>query len=825
MRSSLYGLPVLLAQIGLTVFASLAPLRVVGQDPGANWIGASNPDIRTPLMRREFTVRAGLTSARVSFTAVGAVEFYLNSHRVGDEILTPAPTQFEKRALFSVVDVTNFLKPGTNCGGLWLAEGQAAITRGPQDRYSSATRRYPGIYAAPAAWLRLELNYRDGTKDVIRTDENWRWSTSPLTYAHFFGGEDYDARLEQIGWSGDGFDARSWRPVVVHRDISVELSERKMPPMRVVQVLKPISRRSLPGGVILFDLGQNIAGFWRIKVRGEAGWVVSVRGAETLDNSIYRGDFQIARGLSAAFVHSAGGFYERDAISRYTMKGGDEETYEPRFFYSGFRYVQVEVPNRAVLKSVELEGCVVHTDVPQVGDFQCSDERLNRLHLNTLWSLKGVMQGAPMSNPHSEKNGWTGDAHLFAKAANSIFVMDSFWEKWLLDLKDAQEVSGGKFFPQVVPTFRAKTIEGPATAVWGAAYPLIAWYQYLYTGRDEVLREHYEPICRWAQYLASTAKDGLVDEIWADHDAPGIDPEGNPLCFGMTPNLRLLLGTAYYERTERVLAEMATVLGRPEESASHRSRADAAAQRLNAQFFNAESGLYVVPPAPGHFPLQTANLVPLQLDIAPPAERARILSQVLNDIRVTHGGHLMTGIIGTKALVEVLVRAREGELLYQLATQPSYPGWGFWLANGATTHWQAWTGKDFATDQNHAMFGTIEEFLSQGIAGIIPPTEPGTTPGWKHIRIAPMILQHLDWAEGSAPTPAGRVRSRWEKLGQRLVVEIDVPAGATATLEVPAAFWLQAENGKPMATILVPLSAGLHRINVAEGKAIPVSLR
>jgi alpha-L-rhamnosidase len=263
---------------------------------------------------------------------------------------------------------------------------------------------------------------------------------------------------------------------------------------------------------------------------------------------------------------------------------------------------------------------------------------------------------------------------------------------------------------------------------------------------------------------------------------------------------------------------MAAVLDRPADAALHRSRAAVAAQQLNEKFFNRKTGIYVVPSAVGHFPLQTANLVPLQLEIAPTADRASILAQVLNDIRVTHQEHLMTGIIGTKALVEVLIREREGELLYQLATQPTYPGWGFWLANGATTHWQSWSGKDFATDQNHAMFGTIEEFLSHGIAGIVPPTDPGTTPGWRHIRIAPMILQHLDWAEATVPTPLGPVRSRWEKHGHQLVFEIDVPVGATATLEAPSAFWRRSEEGKPATTISIPLSAGLHRLNVVDGK-------
>ncbi len=781
-------------------------------DSEAIWAAATAAAQRSPLLRSEFKVKGEIAAAYAHVSGIGYAELYLNGEKTSDAVMEPAPTQYEKRLYYATHDVTGSLKPGLNAVGLWLNEGQAAITMEKPERFHNLAREYPGPFSQPAGWLQLDIEYTDGSRETIATDADWKWSNSPLTYAHFYGGEDYDARLEDPSWHQAGYDDSSWQSVT-EMQVATPLYPQQMPPMRVVDVLEPIGTRELGKGVYLYDFGQNIGGWWRLSLRGKKGLLVKARGAETLDESIFPGGFEDSKGISLGFAHGRGGHYERDAITHYILKGDGEEVYEPRFFYSGFRYLQVEVNSPDDLESIEAAGCAVYSDIEVLGSFHSSDELLNQLHHNTLWSLKGVFQGAPMSNPNSEKYGWTGDAHLFAMGANAIFDTQLFWEKWLLDLRDSQAMRSDGSIDHTVPNYR--TSKSPTTAVWGGAYPFVAWYLYQQSGDKRILEEHYQPLVAWADYLASTAVDDLVSGIWADHVAPGYAEDGSHKSFAMTHNLRRLAGTCYYARTEQIVAEMARALGDESAAKAHSERVLTAVEALNQHFFDKANGVYFADPEeetpPGHYPFQTANLLPLQFGFEPESKRESILQKALSDIQETHDGHLMTGIIGTKSLVEVFTMERMGDTLYDIATIPTYPGWGYWLAKGATEHWQHWDG---APDHNHAMFGTIEEFLMQGVAGIIPPTFDDTSLGWKQVRIAPQFLEKLDWAEGAVPTPHGILRLRWEKRDDDLYLECDIPVNCTAMIVAPASY---SENAD---TIEKSLPSGEYRFLIQNGQFV-----
>ena len=765
----------------LICFAFLAHNLRGALHESTRWITSNKMSERSPLIRHEFKVNNELKRATAKVSAVGYMEFYLNGKHVSADVLFPDPTQYQKRILFRKYDVTKQLLTGMNAIGFWLNEGQAASTLSNKKRFYNRKREFPGVFAAPAAWLELTLEYNDGTIDVVRTDKQWKTASSPLTYAHFYGGEDYDARLEREGWSSSGFNASAWNHVVEDRSIDVELSPSVIPPARVVDVITPIAHRIPKAGIYLYDLGQNIGGWWRVRVKGKAGSVITIRGSETVDNRHSEDGFENAKRVSDKPNHS-GRYYARDAKSVYTLKGGEEEVYEPRFFYSGFRYIEVICSDPSAIDRIDVQGCCVHNNVEWIGDFKCSDERLNRLHLNTAWSIKGILQGAPMSNPNSEKYGWTGDVHLFSEAADAIFDMEGVWRKWLQDLRDAQEVVGkGVFLPSTVPNFRTEYTS--TSSVWGATYPLTAWYLYRHTGDETIYAEYYEPICKWADHLWSEAKDNLVSGIWADHASPTLNKNGRMGSLYMAKKQREVLGTAYYILTENILSEMALVLDKRKEAEQHRDRSAKAQESLNAKYFDAAKSLYIVEAnRVGHDPLQTVNLVPIQMGIEPVGAHDSILKNVYSNIRETHDNHLMTGIVGTKALVKVLVREGKGDLLYDVVTNSSYPGWGYWLEQGATTHWQYWSG--ISSDHNHAMMGSVEEFFMHGIAGIIPPTERGTEPGWKRVRITPLILEKLSWAEGKVPTPHGVISSRWEKNNSGVLITITLPDSVSGVLEL-----------------------------------------
>ena len=774
------------------------------------WVGHRDLSIRAPLLRKEFSLPGPVQEAYAHVCGIGNYVLHLNGSKVGDHVIDPGMTEFTERVLYSTYDVTELLQGGDNAVGMMLGEGNAAITVSDPGRYHNRARKYPGPYDSPRGILQLDIVLEDGTRRSIVSGTSWQSTSGPMINNHFFGGEDYDARLEEPGWDRPGFDDSGWQPVV-EKDAPGRIVSQLMPPMRVIRVLSPAVSTRPRAGVFVYDLGQSIGGWWRVRVRGKAGTRLTIRGAETLDGNLFPEPLSEGSMISLNRRHGVGGFYHRECISYYILRGDGEEHYEPRFFFSGFRYIQIEVDPAAKLEVIDVAGCLVHSDLSEAGDFHCSLPLLNRIHNCAVWSLRDVLQSIPGSNPHSEKNGWTGDAHLWAEHAMHAFELAPLWLNWLEDVRLAQHRLGEGRVPCIVPDYRGDTRSAPPA--WGSVYPIIVWYLYRYYGDEAAVERHFDGIREWCDYLTSTAENHIVSWGLGDHMAPAVDSDGKPTHTGNSPEILPITSTAYYHRCTSIVSELAGVIGRTEEAAIYGRLADEIRTSFNSAFYDEAIGLYRVEKMPEHyFPLQTCNFIALDFGLVPPEREATVLERVVADVMDTHGGHPATGILGVKSLVHALHRYGRHDVLHILATATDFPSWGYWIERGATTLWQDWTGGnsskfvkedgDHLGDLNHAMFGCIDEYFFNGLAGIGSPTHPGTKPAYGMVRIRPFAPHDVTEASAWVRTVRGPIRSAWRRSDRGLDLDLEIPPNVRAVVEIPCdgdSSQFLTESGRPVA--------------------------
>ncbi|MBA7523733.1 Alpha-L-rhamnosidase [subsurface metagenome] len=733
----------------------------------AQWITATDTLLSAPLLRKEFELEKQIRHAYVYVTGVGNYELYLNSEKVGRNVLDPGMTDYQKRILYSTYDVTKQLKKGLNAAGLILGNGAYRI-QNVEDRYGPwGGSDSPVNY--PRAILQLDITYMDGSKNRIITDESWKFSASPVTFNHIYGGEDYDARLEKPGWASPGFDMSDWQQVAVVKTPGVVLKSHLMPPMKVVQTIHPVAETNPEPGVYLYDMGQNFPGWWRIHVKGASGLTLRVRGAETLNDSIFPKPLQPGDHLSTKHE------YHSRVWTDYTLKGNGTEVYEPRFFYTGFRYVEVTTDNPDNLESLEIEGRVVHSALERNGQFVTSDSLINRIYRAAKWSQIGNTHSVPTDCPHREKGGYNGDGQIIAETSIHDFQMASFYTKWLNDMRDSQLEDGR--IPYTSPTLVGGFGGGIA---WSSAYILLPWWMYQYYNDIRIMKDHYLTMKHYLNYLNNLAKTDLdPGESYIINNFGGFwaclgewnDPRDSD-----GPN-RPMVNTYYYYLNASVLAKIAAVLGHNEDALKYSALSDTIKTELNKKFFDPETNLYGADPL-----YQTYQLLALAGDIVPEGHSEEVLQSLIDDINITNNGHLNTGIIGTKHLWQVLAHAGSSDLAYTVATQTTFPSYGYWMANGATTLWENWSG---GYSHNHQYFGTVSEFFYKYLAGIRSPMDLETTSGYKHIHIQPYVPDDLSSVEASLNTIRGKVESNWQNQSGLFRLSVEIPANSDASISIP----------------------------------------
>ncbi|HEX2973491.1 MAG TPA: family 78 glycoside hydrolase catalytic domain, partial [Tepidisphaeraceae bacterium] len=716
----------------------------------AQWITTAKVDSAqawepAPFFRKTFAVSKPVKSARAYVCGLGYFELSLNGKKVGDHVLDPGYTQYNKRVLYVTHDITTQVQQGENAIGVILGNG--FYNQWVKDAWNFQTAPWRD---RPKMLLQIQLEYADGEREVIASDSTWKVTAGPILQNASRLGEMYDARLELTGWDKAGFNDSAWNTAVAAKAPQAALRAQMIEPMRVMQTIKPVKVTTPKNGVYVYDMGQNMTGWAQIKVSGPAGAKLVMRFGERL-----KPNGTIDMSNVDPYVEKQ--FFQHD---EYTLKGNGVETWEPRFTYHGFQYVQVE--SSIPLYRESLQGRVVYTAFPKVGSFECSNPVINKLQRMTEWSYIGNFQCIPTDCPHREKNGWTGDAHLAAEAAMYNFDNAATYTGWIDSIKDAQFENG--FVPDVVPDPKWTLNGGPA---WESVYVLLPWYMFQYNGDTRILAEHYQGMQKLMGRLASQAKDHVLYNGLNDWVA-------------IKPTKAEITVTSYYYVDAVVMAKIATLLGKTEDATKYTELAEQIRQAYNKTLFDKATGLY-------RGGTQTAQLTPLYQGIANAEDRPAIIKGLL-DALAKDNNHPTCGVFGAHFMPRVLTENGKIDLAYQMLTQPTGPGWGEWVAKGYTTLQENWGRGDSG---NHIFFGNISAWFYNTLAGIrLDPEKPA----WKHIIIKPHLAGDLTYAKGQVKTIRGLVASSWKKTEKGLTLTVTIPPNTTGTVYVPVAV----EKGKIM---------------------------
>ena len=749
----------------------------------AKWIAAPT-NCESLLLRSEFVVRPGLKRALVFVCGLGQYEMSLNGEKVGDDFLSPGWTDYRKTCLYDTRDITSLLRKGNNAVGLFLGNGMYNVERVP-DRFT----KFKGSFGPLKAIAQIRLEYADGTVQVFGTDDHWRVAPGPITFCSIYGGEDYDARLAQPGWNKRAFDDSQWQPAQVVEGPGGELKGLSCaaPPIHEFQIHRPVSTHKMPDGDIVYDLGQNASHVLKISVTGPVGSSVRLIPAEltNADGSINQG--------------SIGGGHRGSVWCEYTKGTDGKETWAPRFFYVGCRYVQVhflpasfvgqtfqsagsgdfpvahphtaqesavnQQAGKPALQIKSLAGIVVHSASPPVGTFECSNTLFNRIDGLVRWAQQNNMVSLLTDCPHRERLGWLEQDHLNGPALRYDFDLARLFTKTLNDISDSQLPDG--LVPTTAPeytVFKGDFRDAPA---WGSASVLVPWQQYEFDGDREMLSRNYEMMKKYVAYLGTTATNDIVNHGLGDWYDLGPKPPGFSQ---LTPVA--LVATAFYYDDTRTLARMAALLGKTDGAKELEAKAAQIRSAFNQTFYNPTNRDY----ATGS---QTANAMPLVMGIADETNRAAVLDALVRDVR-SHGNGLTAGDVGYRYLLRALADGGRSDVIFDMNNQTNKPGYGYQLAKGATSLTEGWDGSH---SQDHFMLGQIQEWFYHDLAGI--GCDPAG-PGFKKIIIRPQPVGDITWVKASYNSIRGKIVSDWKIHDGKFTLRVKIPANTTATIYVPA---------------------------------------
>ena len=704
-----------------------------------------------PIFRRQFTVNPGLQRALIYICGLGQYELSANGVKVGSALMAPGWTMYNKTCLYDTLDLTSYLTNGDNALGVMLGNGMYNVEA------TTNYTKFTGSFGPPTVIAQVYLYYTNGTSQVIPTDTNWLTASGPITYSHVFGGEGYDARLLPAGWNEAGFNAAGWSAAEMTNGPGGTLvgQSHAAPPIVAMQTLQPGLPKPLSSNTLVYDLGQNATIIPTLITHGQAGAAVQITPAEltNADGTVNR--------------TSVGG---GTAFWQYTLAGTGSETWMPRFFYHGCRYLQVALipaSGSSQLPSVDaLQGVVIQSASTNTGSFSCSFDLFNRIRTITRWAQANNQISILTDCPHRERLGWLEEGNLNGPSLRYEFDTGLLVAKDLQDMTDSQSSNG--LVPDIAPEFTVFSGGFLDSPEWGSSVIILPWQQYLFTGDDTLTRHYYSEMTNYFNYLEAQAAgnflnypNGLGDWYDIGPNPPGY-PQNTPVS---------LTADAYYCQDAQILGAVAAEIGQTNDAVRFNLLATNIGAAFNNAYYSASNGYY----STGS---QTAQAFPLYLGIVPPADQASVLATLIGNI---NSNGLTTGEIGHRYMLRALTDFGRPDVVFSLHSGTNNPGYGYILSRGATALTEAWDANP-SDSQDHFMVGHITEWFYHDLAGI--QLDPAA-PGFQHVIIQPAFVGGIRWVNASYNSARGAITSDWSLSNNMATLSVTIPVGSTGSICLP----------------------------------------
>ncbi len=717
-----------------------------------NWKGTWISDTRdfelkpAPYFRKEFEGTKSIKNARVYVAVAGLYELYINGKRIGDHQLDPMYTRFDRRTLYVTYDVTSHLHKEKNAIGVLLGNGWYNHQSNAVWFFHEAPWR-----ARPKFCMDLRITYEDGSEEIISTDKSWKTSLSPIIFNSIYTAEHYDARLEQPGWNKTKFDDSKWKEPILTSAPTQNIVSQTMHPIRNVEDIAAKSIRKIDSKKYIFDLGKNISGVSRIKVNGESGTILRLTHAEKLDSN---GEIDQSN-IDLHYTPTD----DTDPFQTdiYILKGEGQEFFSPRFNYKGFQFVEVVCSKPIELTKESLIGVFMHSDVPRIGEIKSSNSTLNKIWEASNNSYLSNLFGYPTDCPQREKNGWTGDAHIASETGLFNFDGITIYEKWLDDHRDEQQPNG--VLPAIIPTsgWGYQWANGPD---WTSTIAIIPWNLYLFYGDSRSLKENYENIKRYVDHITEISPLYLTD--WGLGDWVPVKSK-SPVEF---------TSSIYYYVDALILSKAANLLKKEGDYEKYVALSNNIKEAINRKYLNTKTGIY----GSG---FQTELSAALFWGIVPEEFREKVAMNLAKRV-IADDEHIDVGLLGTKTILNALSENGFSDLAYKVASKETYPSWGWWIVNGATTLFENWKlGTKSDGSLNHIMFGEIGAWYYKALGGIKPDPDK---PGFKNIILEPHFVSNHNNFEARHNGPYGEIISSWNRSDGKIIYTVTIPPNSTATL-------------------------------------------
>jgi len=731
----------------------------------AKWIGfdiqegnknsdPSNRKLSARMLRHEFSITKKIKSATAFISGLGLFEFYINGKKIGDQVLSPGLTEYNKRAFYMTFDVTKNLQANKNAIGIVLGNGRYFA---PRTIEPANTR----TYGFPKAIFQLEISYEDGSSETIISDESWKLTTNgPIRKNNEYDGEYYDARMELDDWNKIGYNDANWIKAKLVDKPGKILIAQPNEPIKIMEEITPIALNKIKPDVFILDMGQNMVGWVELFVKGKKGDKVTLRFAETInkDGSLLLDNMRNA-----------------EVTDTYILKGENEEKWEPRFTYHGFRYVEITgYPSDVKLSSIK--GKVVHDAIELTGSFESSNPLINSIYKNAYWGIRGNYRSIPTDCPQrDERQGWLGDRSAECTGESFIFDISNLYNKWVTDIKDAQRESGS--IPDVAPSYWPFYTDN---TTWPGTYLFASEMLYSQYGDIQTIKTNYPYMQKWIKYMSQFLKNDIMPrDSYGDWCVPPEDVKLiHTLDYRRTTNSELI-GTAYFYYELKLMEKFAKLLNITDDAKEYSIKAEELKTAFNNKFLDKKYGKY-------SNNSHTSNILPIAFDLVPDKYKERIVNNLLQKILGESDSHIGNGLIGGQWLMRALTNSGHADVAYILASQKTYPSWGYMVEKGATTIWELWNGDQGDASMNsgnHVMLlGDLIIWFYENLAGI--KTDP-EVPAFKHIIMKPNVLGDLTFINASYNSIYGKIESDWKLEEDKFIWNVTIPANTRATVYVP----------------------------------------